>query len=169
MSITDNQIRFALRLWESLTIDGQWIAPNIGKYVRTGDKTLTLVELFTSRVADDDFNLFDRHDWIVELGNSVGWVITENIQIAYDLEKKPRNIPENMIGKVAACSNGCGVVIRVEPPTPWIAFQVIKERVCPHCKEVAFDSEWNDVHVVVDDKSVRTLASKGQGYRGEEE
>jgi len=161
MAITDNQIRFALRLWESLAIGGKWVLPNVGVYIRTGDTTLTLTELHTNAVVEEDRNLFDSHDWIVELANQIGWVIYDEIQIAHDVEGKPRNIPMDMIGRVAACSNGCGIVIRVEPPTPWTAFEIIKEGICPHCKQTGFDTEWNDIHVVVDDKSVKTLAQRG--------
>lgn len=158
MAISDNQIRFALRLWESLAIGGKWILPNVGVYVKTGESTLTLTELHTNTVIESDQNLFDSHDWIVGLANRVGWVVFDDIQLAHDVDGKPRNIPENMIGSVAACGNGCGIVIRVEPPTPWVAFEVINDGECPHCKERGFGVEWNGVHVVVDDRSVRTLA-----------
>ena len=155
VTTTDNQLKFALRLWESLAIDGKWVLPNVGVYVRTGERALALREMHTGAVLSEDANLFDHHDYIAHLASQVGWVVHEDIRIAYDAQGVERNIPADWIGKVDVCSNKCGAVIRVEPASPWEIYHEIKDGTCPVCKECGFDREWNNIHVVVDDRAVR--------------
>ena len=72
VTTTDNQLKFALRLWESLAIEGKWVLPNVGVYVRTGERTLALREMHTGTVVSEDTNLFDHHDYIAHLAQQVG-------------------------------------------------------------------------------------------------
>ena len=88
-------------------------------------------------------------------------MVYEDIQIAYDAQGVERNIPDDWIGKVDVCSNKCGAVIRVEPASPWEIYQEVKEGACPVCKETGFGPEWNGIHVVVDDRSVRLKQIQG--------
>ena len=46
MAISQNEVEFALRLWKSLVPNGEWILPKVGKYIRTGETELTLVEMY---------------------------------------------------------------------------------------------------------------------------
>ena len=153
MAISRNEVEFALRLWQSLVPNGEWILPKVGKYIRTGETELTLVEMYSSTILSGERSLFDHHDFISQLGNEVGWNITLGIEKAYDPKGDVLNIPKKMIGDVAVCS--CSLVIRVEPANPWKVYEQVTDGKCPHCKKQSFDKKWNNVHVVTDDTAIR--------------
>jgi len=150
------QARFAVRLWKSMAIgSGTWTLPGVGKYRRTGDTTLTLIEIHAGNPVNAVLgNVFDRHDFIVKFANQVGWIVYENVEKAYDAEKVELNVPNEEIGRVAVCSADCGTVIRIEPVDVWKRFHKIEEGVCPVCLDDGFSDDWNGIHVVIDEKSV---------------
>ena len=153
MAINEDEVQFALRLWKSLVPNGEWILPNVGKYIRTGETQLTLVELYSSKVIQGERSLFDHHDFIAKLGEEIGWTVSLGIEKAYDSNGDVLNIPNKMIGDVAV--HDCGLVIRVEPANPWQVYQQVLDGVCPHCKEKGFDKKWNNIHVVTDETAIR--------------
>jgi hypothetical protein len=157
MAISQNEVEFALRLWQSLVPNGEWILPKVGKYIRTGETELTLVEMYSPTVSANERSLFDHHDFIAHLGNEIGWNIALGIERAFDSDGDVLNIPKGMIGDVAVCS--CGLVIRVEPANPWQVYQQVVDGKCPHCKKNTFDSKWNNIHVVTDKTAIRLKES----------
>jgi len=141
-------------LWNGLARDGVWVLPGVGRYKRTGPQEITLFELHSSKPAVDELgnSVYDRHEWISTLANSIGWSMFIEIERAFD-EDGAMNIPNDMIGRAYACKNHCGTIVRVEPPMPGIAFiQVNELGDCPSCNERGSFEEVIGMHVVVDDR-----------------
>jgi len=171
MAINEDEIKFALRLWDSLIPNGEWLLPNVGKYIKTGTEELTLTEMhqatlqkaaiISNKASINGRSLFDHHDFICYLGKEVGWEIKTEIEKAYDYKGEEMNIPLDRIGDVAVCSKNCGLVIRIEPATPWKIFQQIDEQgVCPFCNKVSFDKAWYNIHVVTDSTAIKMRKSR---------
>ena len=151
----DDQARFAVRLWSSLKIgSGTWTLPSVGVYKRTGERTLVLTEIHAGEPLTN-LGLFEHHDFIVRFANTIGWVVYEEIERAYDKEHQELNIPEDAIGRVTVCSADCGTVIRVEPVDVWKQYHKIEKGICPHCGKKGLNKSWEGLHVVIDTTSVK--------------
>ena len=151
VEVREEEIRWAYNLWNSMTMGGSWVLPGLGIYRRTGERELTLIELHQSTPEPSD-TLFDNHEYITLLATEMGWEMKEAIERAFDKDAQPLNIPEDQIGRVAACSSDCGSVIRIEPFVPGTICVGISDGLCPVCGEIGFDPSWNGIHVVVDDR-----------------
>lgn len=151
-------VEWAYRLWGAMADGGRWSLPGVGVYVRVGDSTLTLIEIHAAKPNNDAFgnSLFDKHEWIQALGDAIGWTIDENVLIAFDREDVQVNIPDDMIGVVAICGDGCGAVVRVVPLSAGVSYAEIEENgSCPVCGvPEAIQQDLRGVHCVVDDTSV---------------
>jgi hypothetical protein len=152
-------IEWAYYLWNSLSVgDGRWVLPNVGAYVRTGVKELTLRELHFSRPTANEFgnSVFDQHHWIMALADNIGWEIKEAVLMATDNEGEI-NIPDDLVGLVSMCADRCGAVFRVEGLSPSQQYVKISENlVCPCCgNEQSVEPLLKSVHVVIDDRGYR--------------
>lgn len=154
--ITKEDVEWAYYLWNSLAVgQGRWALPNVGAYVRTGDKELTLREIHFSKPHHTEFgaSVFDSHHWIMTLADSIGWSVKEEVLLATDTDGE-LNIPDELIGMVSICNFSCGAVFRVEELTP--AQQYVKvqdDLVCPCCgEENGIDASLTGVHIVVDER-----------------
>ena len=108
VEITNEQLAWCDRLWTSLRIGGKWQLPNVGIYIKTGEDSLILTELYFSRPTPDAFgsNAFDTHDWVIQAGNILNWRIDSNIERAFDWSGEPvEEWAENRIGDVAVCDS----------------------------------------------------------------
>jgi len=169
MEITEEQVHWAYRLFNSLAPHGRWTLPGVGVYERTGDRTLTFVEMFTSRPRPDSMvSIWDQHDFIVALANSLDWEVQVNIVSAYDIDHNPLNIPEDRIGDVAVCSKKCGTIVRIEPPEPGVVLHKIENKKCPICDKVGFNKEWDGLHVYVDSRGAALRQEREMDRREEE-
>jgi hypothetical protein len=163
---TQKDVEWAYYLWNSLSVgDGRWVLPNVGAYIRTGVKQLTLREIHFSKPHENEFgsSVFDNHHWIMALADNIGWEIREEVKIATDSEGEI-NIPEDLIGMVSVCANRCGAVYRVEEINP--AQQYIRiqdDLVCPCCNEEhSVDPLLKGVHIVLDDRAYAINQRKKQ-------
>ena len=154
---TQKDIEWAYRLWGSLALGGTWTLPAVGVYVKTSPNTLALGIIHNSKPIDDQFgnSIFDRHDWIVGLGELVGWSVIEDVQEAYDEMDEQIIIPNEDIGNVALCEAKCGAIFRVEELRAGVQYvRISMEGQCPVCGEIeAIDEELRGLHVVVDDSA----------------
>ena len=157
-------VEWAYYLWNSLNVgDGRWVLPNVGAYVRTGVKELTLREIHFSKPQDNEFgdSIFDNHHWIMTLADTIGWTIKEDVMLATDNEGEV-NIPEELIGMVSVCADRCGAVYRVEGlDTGQQYIKVTENLACPCCgREQSVDPELKGVHIVVDDRGYQINKKK---------
>jgi len=176
---TQRDFEWATRLWGSLAENGRWILPGVGVYVRTGNNRMTLTTIHMARPADDAFgnSLFDKHDWIVAMGEMIGWEVDEYIHEAYDEGGDRIIVPDNAVGDVALCLAGCGAIFRVEPleaGKPYVRINM--DGLCPVCgEEEAVDQMLRGIHVVVDKTAVSLkeqrmkMLKEQQEAMGEEE
>ena len=163
-SPSTEDVSWAYLLWNSLAIDGEWDLPNVGRYRKTGESELTLIEIWFSRPIHDDFNRspFDNHHWIMQLADLIGYTVKEEVVRAFDHEVEIF-IPDELIGDVFACGKRCGAMLRVEPlQTSGVSYiQIDEDGTCPCCGEKeAIDPELRGVHVVVDDRGWLLKQSK---------
>jgi len=151
-------IQWAYRLWTSMTLGGNWTLPGVGVYVRTGPAELTLTTIYSAKPHTDAFgnSIFDKHDWIVGLGEIMGFTILENVEVAFDETDEIMNIPKEKVGHVAICEARCGAIFKVNPLSAGVAYvKIDSERTCPVCGEQgAVEPALEGVHCVVDDSSV---------------
>lgn len=154
---TNKDIEWAYYLWNSLALgEGRWVLPNVGAYIRTGVKQLTLREIHFSKPHDNEFgtSVFDNHHWIMALADNIGWEIQEEVKTATDTEGEI-NVPEDLIGTVSVCADRCGAVFRVEEIN--YSQQYIKiqdDLICPCCGgEHCVDPILKGVHIVLDDRA----------------
>lgn len=152
----EEDVEWAYYLWNSLSQDnGKWVLPGVGVYRRTGEKTLTLTEIHFAKPNKNEFgqSVFDRHHWIMVLGDNIGWTIDESVESAKD-EDGELNIPEELIGHVSVCSARCGAILRVERAIPSEIYEVIGDDLkCPCCQvEQVIEPILKGVHVIVDDR-----------------
>ena len=161
---TQRDFEWATRLWGSLAEHGRWILPGVGIYVRTEFKTMTLSAIHMARPADDAFgnSVFDKHDWIVGIGEMIGWEVNENILDAYDEGGDQIIVPDEAVGDVALCNAGCGAIFRVEPleaGKPYVRINM--DGLCPICGELeAVDGLMRGIHVVIDETAVSLKAQR---------
>ena len=149
-------IEWAYYLWNSLSVEnGRWVLPNVGAYIRTGVKELTLREIHFSKPHDTNLepSVFDNHHWIMALADNIGWDIKEEVLLATDNEGEI-NIPNDLIGMVSMCADRCGAVFRVEALSPAQQYVRIQDSLtCPCCgNEQAVEPLLKSVHIVVDDR-----------------
>ena len=154
---TQRDIEWAYRLWNGLAMGGSWTLPAVGVYVRTGNKLLTLGIMHNSKPKDDVFgsSIFDRHDWIVGLGELIGWAVNEDIHEAFDSNEDSIIVLDEDIGNVALCLNNCGAIIRIVALEAGVQYIPISmEGECPLCGMLeAIPHEMRGKHVVVDDSA----------------
>src|SRR6056300_2032988 len=153
---TQKDVEWAYYLWNSLSVgEGRWTLPNVGAYVRTGPKELTLREIHFSKPQENQFgsSVFDNHHWIMTLADAIGWTITESVILATDNDGEI-NIPNELVGLVSVCANRCGAVYRVEELNTGQQYVKIQPNLaCPCCgDEHAVEPVLDGVHVVVDDR-----------------
>ena len=155
-SPTERDVEWAYYLWNSLNVgDGRWVLPNVGAYIRTDIKELTLREIHFSKPQDNEFgdSIFDNHHWIMTLADTIGWTIKEDVILATDIEGEI-NIPGDLVGTVSVCANRCGAVYRVEDLDTGQQYVKIQDSlICPCCgEEHSVDPILKGVHIVVDDR-----------------
>ena len=155
--ITEDEVIWAFRLWNGLAEGGRWVVPDLGIYQRTGENTLTLTELYaaTPEHIAGERSLFDTHDYLVLLGNEIGWTVDLGIEKSYNQEGEVLTITADRYGQAAVCSKQCGTIVRIEPPEPAKIFVQLTDRKCPTCGEVGFTKAWDGLHVFVDDTGAR--------------
>ncbi len=155
---TQEDVSWAFYLWNSMAIGGRWVCQGVGAYVRTDTKELTLTEIHFAKPQTDPLGvgIFDKHHWIMALGDLVGWTIKEDVEIAKD-EEGELNIPDELVGHVSVCGSRCGAVIRVESPKAGEVYMKIDDDLtCPCCGEVfAIDPALAGIHVLVDDRAFK--------------
>ena len=151
---TQKDIEWAYRLWNGLAIGGTWTLPDVGVYVRVDQNVLALGIIHNSKPSDDAFgqSVFDRHDWIVALGELLQWNVIEQIQEAYDEDDQQIRINPDDVGNVSLCQAKCGAILRVEELVAGVQYvRISDEGHCPLCGEVeAIDEDMRGLHVVVD-------------------
>ena len=158
VEITNEQLAWCDRLWTSLRMGGKWQLPNVGIYIKTGEDSLILTELYFSRPTPDAFgsNAFDTHDWVIKAGNILNWRIDSNIESAFDWSGEPvEEWAENRIGDVAVCDSNCGAIIRAEPFEPGKYYFKMESENCPCCGEKGFSKDWVGYWVIIDDTATR--------------
>ena len=165
-------IEWAYYLWNSLSVgDGRWVLPNVGAYVRTGVKELTLREIHFSHPKTNEFgqSVFDNHHWIMTLADNIGWEVKEAVLMATDNDGEI-NIPDELVGMVSVCANRCGAVFRVESLSPAQQYVKVPESLtCPCCgEEQTIEPTLKGVHIVVDDRGYRINQQKIQMAKEEE-
>jgi hypothetical protein len=165
-------VEWAYYLWNSLAVgEGKWTLPNVGAYIRTGNKELTLTEIHFSKPPKNNFGLsvFDNHHWIMVLADNIGWEIKERVVIATDTEGVV-NIPDELIGSVSMCAERCGAVFRVEELSPSKQYVKIEDDLrCPCCsRELAVEPILKSVHIVLDDRGY-TIKQQKLAIEKEEE
>jgi hypothetical protein len=165
--IEDADVQWAMRIVDVLAIGGTWTVPGVGVYEKTGEAEINLSEIHSARPIPDalGFTLFDKHEWLVMLFESMGWKITEEVLIVQDEYGESFAIPEDKIGDVGVCESGCGSLVRVEPASAGRLFIKIKKGdmsyvnglkgICPVCGESSINEEFIGLHVVVDDTGAR--------------
>ena len=165
---TQQDVEWAYLLWNSLALDGVWNLPEVGVYRKTGERQITLVEIH-STVPSEAEGLFSRHHWIMQLGDLLGWTVEEAVERAYQNDVVV-NVPEDMIGEVAACASRCGCVVKVEPVVPGVSYyEVDDECTCPCCgTPLSFDRAFRGVHVIVDDSGRVLKQERMQAFAVEE-
>ncbi len=150
-------VDWAVNLWGSLKIEGTWTLPAVGVYRRTGANTMSLTHIHASRPNPDVFgqSLFDKHDWIVALGEVLGWTIIEEVEEAWDEDDERILVPLNSIGDAGVCSNKCGAIFTVQPIKAGVPYYKIdQDGTCPICmKKDSVPNYLRDMHVVVDDSA----------------
>lgn len=171
---TQKDVEWAYYLWNSLaTGNGRWVLPNVGAYVRTGVKQLTLREIHFAKPQENEFgqSVFDNHHWIMTLADNIGWEIIEDVVLATDNEGEEVNIPDELIGMVSMCAERCGAVFRVEEMSPAQQYVKIQDTLsCPCCgREHAVEPELKGVYVVVDDRGFVLNESRKEQEEQEEE
>tara|TARA_R100001510_G_C7655044_1_gene213976 strand:+ start:2213 stop:2779 length:567 start_codon:yes stop_codon:yes gene_type:complete len=151
---TQKDIEWAYRLWNGLAIGGTWTLPDVGVYVRVDQNVLALGIIHNSKPSDDAFgqSVFDRHDWIVGLGELLQWNVIEQIQEAYDEEQQQIRINPDDVGNVSLCQARCGAILRVEELVAGVQYlRISDEGQCPLCGEIeAIDEDMRGLHVVID-------------------
>lgn len=169
MAISEDEIDWALRLWNSLIVGeesnpvesgGTWYLDGVGVYVRTALQELTLTEIHCDRPKiDAERSLFDEHDYIVALAREIGWEIKAEVRKAHAFSGE-FTIPIDRIGDVAVCANKCGTIARIEPLDIGVIYFKLEEGRCPVCGEIGFDDDWHDLHVVIDDRGANLRLQK---------
>jgi len=169
--INEDEVEWALRLWNSLVVGdendpigtgGSWKLEGVGKYIRTGIKELTLIEIHLDRHIpnQEGRSLFDEHDYIVTLAREIGWNVKTDVQKAFS-DNEEFSIPEDRIGDVMICSHKCGTIARIEPLDQGIIYYKLDGGLCPICGEPGFDDpDWKDVHVVIDSRGATLKVQK---------
>mgnify|MGYP003992244479 CR=1 FL=1 len=108
---TEHDIIWAWKLWNSLRLPdasfggGVWDMPTVGRYIRTGEAQLTLTEIH----GQQDSEMWNKHDWIILLGQALDWeIITDKVEIIDTEPHHPdmANPKLEDIGKVHACPCG---------------------------------------------------------------
>ena len=130
---TQKDIEWAYRLWNGLAIGGTWTLPDVGVYVRVDQNVLALGIIHNSKPSDDAFgqSVFDRHDWIVALGELLQWNVIEQIQEAYDEDDQQIRINPDDVGNVSLCQAKCGAILRVEELVAGVQYVRISDE--GHC------------------------------------
>lgn len=162
---TQEDVEWAYLLWNSLADHGRWVLPGVGVYTKTAERELTLTEIHFSKPSSDEFgnSVFDRHHWIMLLGDNIGWTINENVVLAKD-EDGVLNIPQELVGHVSVCKQQCGTILRVEEPNPNEVYEMIGEDLrCPCCNEEdSIDEKLRGVHVIVDDRAWHVINARNE-------
>jgi len=137
---------WAWRLWNTLQIGveeqglvgGVWDMPNVGRYRRTGEREMTLVEIHADMMPDQlGVSVWHKHDWIRLLADRIGWyVISDRVEKADSDILPPQEDQPRLehIGKVWACP--CGMVYTLLPDdSPELRIKVPENGDClnPNC------------------------------------
>lgn len=116
---SEHDLIWAWKLWNSLRgpddsfEGGIWDMPAVGRYIKTGDSELTLTEIH----GQQDTEMWHKHDWIILLGQELGWdIITNKVQVIDSEPHHPdmANPKIEDIGKVHACP--CGMIYTLLGP-----------------------------------------------------
>lgn len=124
---SEQDAEWAYRLWNTLIVQheeegiagGVWDMPGVGRYRRTGMQEMTLTEVHGDMMSPDHLGvtLFDKHDWIVQLGHAVGWRVVTRVEVA-DTNTEPDAFEPALedIGRAWVCP-GCSLIYTLAPPT----------------------------------------------------
>tara|TARA_R110000851_G_scaffold220568_2_gene373345 strand:+ start:13621 stop:14340 length:720 start_codon:yes stop_codon:yes gene_type:complete len=167
---TEKDAMWAWRLWNTLQIpsshlddDGEirlggiWDMPGVGRFIRTDVTQMTLTEIH-AELDDDDMgvSVWNKRDWIVLLGQGIGWdVVTDRVLKADNEVLTPAAEPPlQHIGKIHVCP--CGMIYSLLPSgSSDLRIKLNEDGDClnPNC-DIVVPLPWASYMCVINDSAV---------------